>query len=395
MSLERLRAQIVKDAQELEPYIINLRRTFHRYPETMYEEFKTAGRISTELSKMGYNPISVAKTGVMATISGEVSGPTIALRADIDALNVTEENTDLEYHSTIPGKMHACGHDAHMAMLLGAARLLQKHVKEVIGTVKLIFQPAEEGGGGGKRIVAEGHINDVDVIFGMHVWGTLPSGTIATIPRMMASADFFRVTVKGRGGHAASPHLTVDPTAVLADIYNALQKVCTREITPFQPVVISTPDISASKAHNVIPPFAVMKGTFRTMDPEIRNHILARLPQIVEGYCTAWRCEGEVVFNEGDMIPYPPVINHPEAMAKLKVVLDGFESVESMQPTMGAEDFAFYLERIKGCFMALGIYNEEKGTIYPTHHPKFEVDETILWKGTAVHALLGLLYSKV
>jgi amidohydrolase len=394
MNSSELRNLIVKDAQELDPYIIKLRRTFHRYPETMYEEYKTAEIISSELTKMGYDPFTVAKTGVIATIHGGQSGPTVALRADIDALNVTEENTDLSYQSTIPGKMHACGHDAHMSMLLGAARLFKKHQKNLKGTVKLIFQPAEEGGGGGQRIVEEGHMKDVDVIFGIHVWGTLPSGTIATIPNMMASADFFRITVKGRGGHAASPHLTVDPTAVLADIYNALQKVCTREIVPFQPAVISTPEMIGSNAHNVIPPEAIMKGTFRTMDPKVRNHILTRIPQIVEGYCAAWRCNGEVIFNEGDMIAYPPVINHPDTIAKVKSILDGYESVQSMQPTMGAEDFAFYLEKVKGCFLALGVYNEEKGIVHTAHHPKFDVDEAILWKGTATHALLGLLYSR-
>lgn len=393
MKISELRTQIVKDAQDLDSYIIKLRRAFHQHPETMYEEYKTAETITSELTAMGYEPFTTAKTGVIATLLGEQPGPTVALRADIDALNITEENTELPYHSTIPGKMHACGHDAHMAMLLGAARLFKKHELNLKGTVKLIFQPAEEGGGGGQRIVEEGHIKDVDVIFGMHIWGNLPSGTIATIPRMMASADFFRITIKGQGGHAASPHLTVDPTAVLADIYNALQKVCTREIMPFQPVVISTPEISGSNAHNVIPSKAVLKGTFRTMDPKIRDHILTRMPQIVEGYSKAWRCDGKVIFNEGEMIPYPPVINHPDAIAKVKAILDGYESVQSMQPTMGAEDFAFYLEKIKGCFLALGVYNEEKGIVHHTHHPRFNVDEAILWKGTATHALLGLLYS--
>jgi amidohydrolase len=393
MEINEIKKEIIAEAKTLEQSIIANRRHLHKYPETLYEEEKTAAFIEKELQKIGYTTTRTAETGVIAVLKGEKEGLTVALRADIDALNIQEENSDKPYCSQIPGKMHACGHDGHAAMLLGAAKILFNRKNRINGTIKLIFQPAEEGGGGAKRIVDEGHLNDVDVIFGIHLWHELPSGTIGTRKNMMASADVFVITIKGKGGHAASPHQTIDPTAVLVDIYSAIQKIVTREIDPFQNVVITTPVMTASDAHNVIPPQATLKGTFRTMDVGVRNHIMKRIPEITEGYSTAWRCHGEVVFNEGDMIAYPPLINDEKIVGELSIILNGLDTIVEMEPTMGGEDFAFYLNETRGVFIALGIYNKEKGIIHPHHHPKFDVDEDILWKGTVIYGFLGLYSS--
>ncbi|MFW9852370.1 MAG: M20 family metallopeptidase [Candidatus Thorarchaeota archaeon] len=388
MDKEEFQKILIEESKSLEDYIISTRRHFHMHPETKFEEEQTAQFIEEELHKIGYQTIRVAKTGVIAKINGIQEGKTIGLRADSDALNVKEEN-EVPYKSTIPGKMHACGHDAHCAMLLGAAKLLYKYKDQLPGKVKLIFQPAEEGGGGAKKIVDEGHIADIDEIFGIHVWRELPSGAIGTRSGpFLASADEFRITIRGKGGHAASPEQTIDPTSVLADIYNAIQKIRSREISPLDKAVITIPVIKGSDAHNIIPSEAKMEGTFRTFSIEVREFIIKRITELVEGYCQAWRCEGKTEF-EIDGIFYPPTINHEESVANLTEILKPLDKVVEADLTMGGEDFAFYLNETKGAFIALGIYNEEKGIIHPHHHPKFDVDEEILWKGTAIYTLLG------
>ncbi|MHA1303098.1 MAG: M20 metallopeptidase family protein [Candidatus Heimdallarchaeaceae archaeon] len=372
--VSELKQEIIKEARDLESYIIEKRRHIHMHPETCFEEFETSKFIEEELRAIGYETYHVAKTGIMAVIKGNKPG------------RVQEEN-DVPYKSKNPGKMHACGHDAHTAMLLGAAKIIYKYKEHIEGTIKLIFQPAEEGEGGGKLIVDEGLLDDVDYVYGLHVWGELPAGTIATrVGPFLASADSFTITIKGKGGHAAAPHQTFDPTAVLVDIYNALQKVVSREIDPLEHVVISSPILSGSDAHNIIPAEATIRGTFRTFNTEVREHIVKRMQEIVEGYSKAWRCTGVVKLDEP---AYPPVINNKEAVEKAKEILADLDKVEEENLTMGGEDFAYYTLKTKGAFIVLGIDNKEKGIVYPHHHPRFNVDEAVLWKGTAVYALLG------
>jgi amidohydrolase len=386
MDKTELKQKLINESKILESYVINTRRHVHMYPETSFEEEKTAKFIEEELHEIGYNPERVAKTGVIATLTGAEKGKIVALRADIDALNVTEEN-DVPYRSKIPGKMHACGHDAHLAMLLGAAKIIYKYKEYLSGTLKLIFQPAEEGGGGGKKILEEGHFDNIDVVFGIHVWRELPSGVIATRKGpLLASADQIKITITGKGGHAAAPHQTMDPTSVMMDIYDALQKVISREIDPFEPRVLTTPQFEGSNAHNIIPERVTLEGTFRTMNPDVRDHIITRINEIVEGYSKAWRCTG---IAEANPMAYPPVINDDNAVEELKKILFELDEVKTMDQSMGGEDFAFYLQKTKGAFIALGIHNEDKGITYPHHHSKFQVDESVLWKGTAVYTLLG------
>ena len=390
MKNDELQKIIMHDAKEMESYIIQTRRYIHMHPETLYEEENTATFIEEELNKIGIETQRIIGTGVLATINGPSTGKVVALRADIDALNIIEE-TPLSYKSQYKGKMHACGHDAHAAMLLSAAKIIFNHRDYLLGNVKLIFQPAEEGGGGAKKIIDEGHFNNIDRVFGMHVWSSLSSGIIGLRKGpVFASSDRFQISIIGEGGHAAAPHQTVDPTSVMVDIYNALLKLVSREVDPFERCVLSLPVFEASDAHNIIPTIAKVKGTLRTMNPEVRNHLMKRIKEVVEGFSAAWRCKAKVKFNP---MAYPTVINDDKTVDALFEILRTVSEIQIMDQTMIAEDFAFYLQKTNGAFMTLGIRNEAKGIIFPHHHPQFQVDESILWNGTALYAILGFFYS--
>lgn len=386
MENHELKQKLILEAKKIEPFVIKTRRHIHMYPETLFEEENTAKFIEENLQEIGFNTQRTATTGVIATLSGPIDGMTVALRADIDALNVTEEN-NISYCSKNPGKMHACGHDAHSAMLLGAAKLLYENKAHLTGRIKLIFQPAEEGGAGAKKIIDEGHLDDVDTIFGIHIWHDLPSGVVATRKGpTLASSDRFTIIITGEGGHAASPHLTVDPISVSTDIYNALQKIISREIDPFEPRVLALPNLKGSDAHNIIPRSARLQGTFRSLNSKVREYVIKRIHEIVEGYSKAWRCTGTVEFSS---LGYPPLINSDEVVDEVTNIIKELDDVETMNQSMISEDFAFYLQKTKGAFITLGTYNENKGIIFPHHHPKFQVDEDILWKGTAIYSMLG------
>ncbi|NJE08127.1 amidohydrolase [Thermococcus sp. M39] len=380
---------VIKKAKELESYIVEMRRDFHMYPELKYEEERTSSIVSKELEELGYEVMRTAKTGVIGILRGKEEGKTVALRADMDALPVQEEN-DVPYKSRVPGKMHACGHDAHTAMLLGAAKILAEIKDKLNGTVKLIFQPGEEGGLGAKKIVEEGHLDDVEAIFGIHVWAELPSGTIGIREGpLLASADAFKATIRGKGGHGAVPHMSIDPIVVAIDIANAYQKIISREINPLDPAVISVTKIVAGTTFNVIPETAELWGTIRAFNEEVRDFIIERMRQITEGYAKSMRCEGEF---ELTMEYIPPTINDKGLADFARRALKPLGEIVEPRPTLGAEDFAFYTQKTPGLFVLLGIRNEEKGIIYPHHHPKFNVDESVLWKGSAIYALLAYEY---
>ncbi len=378
--------EIIKKAKELETYVVDKRRDFHMYPELKFEEERTSGIVVNELENLGYEIHRTAKTGVVGILEGEEEGGTVALRADMDALPIQEEN-NVPYKSRIPGKMHACGHDAHTAMLLGAAKILAEIREHINGRVKLIFQPGEEGGLGAKYIVEDGHLDDVNAVFGIHVWADLPAGIIGVREGpLLASADGFKIKINGKGGHAAAPHLSIDPITVAFDIGNAYQKIITREVNPLQPAVISITRVIAGTAFNIIPEDVEMWGTIRTFNEKVRDYIVDRMKQITEGYANSMRCKGEFTLT---MENIPPTINDSKLAEFGREVLKDLGKIEKPDQTLGAEDFSFYTRKAPGLFILLGIRNEKKGIVYPHHHPKFNMDESVLWMGSAIHSLLA------
>ena len=382
---------IIDKSKELESYIIEKRRDFHRNPEIKFEEERTSRIVKEELEELGYSIKETAETGVVATLNGGKEGKTVALRADMDALELQEEN-DVPYKSQIDGKMHACGHDAHTAMLLGAARILSEMKDELEGTVKLVFQPGEEGGAGAKKILDEGNLKDIDAIFGLHVAAHQKSGAIEVSPGpIMASSDSFLITIKGEGGHAAHPHQTHDPMIPANDIYDALNKIVTSNIDPLSTAVVKAPKIKTADSYNVIPEKVIMNGTIRTFDLDVREKIVDRIKQISEHYSKAWDCKSEF---ELERNYYPPTVNDENMSEFVKNVAKEYFEIEEFEKEMGAEDFAFYLQEKPGCFMFMGTGDEEKGTEYPAHHPKFDVDEGELHKGTALYAKMAIEFLK-
>lgn len=387
MNIEK---KILKMAKDLKPYIINKRRNFHMYPELKYEEKRTSAIIYKELISLGYEINKVASTGIIGTLEGK-GNRTIALRADMDALPVNEA-TGKSYASKIEGKMHACGHDGHMAMLLGAAKILSSIRENLNGTVKLIFQPAEEGGWGAEKVVNSGLLDDIDAVFGIHLWADLPSGVIGIKQgTLMASIDSFRINIKGKGGHAAEPEKTFDPIAVLVDMLNAYQKIISREISTFKPVILSITSINGGNTFNVVPENASMMGTVRAVDLDARDFIIKRMEEITKGYAQAMRCEAKFeLFAKPSMF----VVNDKNLALFAKAIFPIIGNIVEPKMTMIGEDFSFYTKKAKTLFLFLGIRNEDKGIVFPHHHPKFDIGEDILDKGTAMYSLLAYRYLK-
>jgi len=354
------------------------------YPELKYEEERTSKVVEEHLREWGYRVKRVG-TGIIADIGG--GKKTIALRADMDALPIQEEN-DVPYKSRIPGKMHACGHDAHTAMLLGAGKIIAEHIEEFNGRVRLIFQPAEEGGNGAVKMIEGGALEGVDAIFGFHVWMDLPSGLIGIREGpFLAGAGFFDARIIGRGGHGASPHEAVDPIPIASEVVLALQTIVSRNINPVETGVVSVTAINGGTAFNVIPEEVTLKGTFRYYRPEVGKLIKERMKEIIEGISRTHGAKSEFIIN--DLVP--PTINDTKMARFARTVAEkyGLKHGE-VAMSMGAEDFAYYLQHVPGAFLALGIRNEEKGIVYPHHHPKFDVDEDVLHLGTAMEVALAL-----
>ena len=368
--------------------IVSLRREIHREPELGFDTKKTAEKVLDALEGL---PLEVetglAENGIVATLKGEGGGPTVALRADMDALPIQEE-TDLPFASEEDGKMHACGHDGHTSMLVGAVRALsQDHLRERLnGSVKFIFQPAEEGGGGGRVMVEEGVAESVSSIFALHLWPGLPFGKAATkAGPIMAAADAFEMRVKGKGGHGAMPHLTTDAVAIAAQIVTALQTIVSREVNPVAPAVLTVGEIEAGFAFNIIPETARLGGTVRTLDADLRKQIPKRMEELARGIARGMRGDAELDYH----FSYPVARNDADAAEfALGVIgeLFGEENVvELTDSSMGAEDFAFFLEHVPGAFIWLGV-----GDVSGLHTPKFAFDEEILPQGSALLAALAL-----
>jgi len=384
--------QIVSQAKQIQPWIVDLRRQLHLHPELMYEEFETSKLVQQTLADLGIEyQADLAITGVLASL-GNGEGPCVALRADMDALPIHEQ-ADIDFKSEIDGKMHACGHDCHTAMLLGAARLLKENEELINGTVKLIFQPAEEGGAGGEKMSEEGVLENPEVqrIYGLHVSPDLPTGMLAArAGTLMAAAGSLKIVVHGKGGHAAMPHKTIDPVTTASKIVVELQTIISRELDPLESGVISVTMMHGGEAYNVIPPKMEIQGTIRSLTLEGLYHLQARVKAVAEGIAQANQCDVDVSFPGND---YPPTLNDEQSWRAGRSAMEeilGDGKVMEMPPVMGGEDFAYYTQRVPGCFAFLGVGNPDIGATYSVHHPRFKVDENALPYGSAIHVNCAL-----
>jgi amidohydrolase len=364
--------------EALAGHVVELRRAIHRHPELGFEEHQTAALVERELDALGIAHRRLAGTGVAARIDGRAKGRVVALRADMDALPIGEK-TGLPYASQVGGKMHACGHDAHTAMLLGAAAVLQNARDGLRGSVVLIFQPAEEGPGGALPMIEEGVLDEppVDLVAMLHVDPRLDVGTIGVTPGPVnASADELYIDVKGVGGHGAYPHESVDALVASAAIVLALQNVVAREVDPFGSAVVTIGTIEGGYRNNVIADEIKMSGTLRAHDPAIRDALEERVRRIVAGVAAAYRVQTEVRVVRG----YPPVVNDAALAERFTAYVRERSAirVERPQPTMGAEDFAYFANRLPGLLVRLGVRSEAAGAVHPAHSSLFRIDERAL-----------------
>ena len=361
---------------------VEIRREIHRHPELGFEEHNTQAIVERELDALGIEHRRVAQTGVVGIVRGAQPGHVSGLRADMDALPITEDSGEA-CASEIPGKMHACGHDSHTAMLLGAARVLQASRETFRGTAVLLFQPAEEGPGGAQPMIDEGALDDprVEAVTMLHVDPRLPTGTIGITPGPVnAAADEIHLTIRGKGGHGAYPHKAVDVIPCAAATILALQNVAARETDPLASIVVTIGTIEGGYRNNVIADRVFLTGTVRTHDPAIRESVEAKLRRIVDGVAAAYgaRAQLDVVYG------YPPVVNDEELTASFEAYAraSGF-AIERPAPTMGGEDFAYFAQRVPGVMVRLGIYNESAGSIHSGHSPQFRLDEGAIPTGIA------------
>jgi amidohydrolase len=393
MTANRLLDSFQKSAEEILPRVVETRRCLHANPELAFEEIETAKLVVKRLRELGISVWEgVAKTGVLGLIEGGKPGPTIALRADLDALPIHEE-TGLDFQSANPGKMHACGHDAHTASLLGTAEILVRHRNELPGNVQLIFQPSEEKlPGGASVMVAEGVLERFQAtgIVGQHVMPLLDVGQIGIRSgRYMASADEIYITVYGVGGHGAQPHTTVDPVAIGAQLITALQQIISRNADPRMPSVLTFGKVIANGATNVIPPKMYLEGTFRTFDEKWREDAHRRIVQLAKGLVEGMGGTIEIEIKKG----YPVLNNDPELTRQTRTRLEqyvGKENVVDLDLWMAAEDFAYYTHRLPGCFYRLGTRGSSVPSGFGLHHPRFTIDESALGISTGLMAWVAL-----
>ena len=373
---------VKREVEQIKEFMVSIRRHLHKNPEPSWKEFETSKFIKEELKKLNIPYKEIAETGIIATIGK--GGKKVALRADIDALEIEELN-EREYKSQKRGLMHACGHDAHVAMLLGAAKILKKYESSLLGEVRLIFQPAEELGDGAKKIIEEGGLEGVENIFGIHVWSGLPTGKVSIGDgEIMASADLFSIKIRGKGGHGSMPHQGVDAAVIASSIVTNLQTIVSREINPLEPTVVSVGKLISGSRYNIIAHEALIEGTVRSFNDEIRKTIPERIERISKGIAKAHRAEAELEYFWGP----PPLKNEENSVLRAKKsaeALFGSGAIQPLSKLMAAEDFAYYLKEIPGVFVFVGSGNKEKGTDFPHHHPKFDIDEDALLIGSALH----------
>jgi amidohydrolase len=381
--------RLKKDVEEITGQLVEWRRDFHRYPEIAFQEKRTSSVVQKYLESLDIPVTKHAGTGLRGVLRGKEGGKTVALRTDIDALPLKEEG-DKEYISQNPEAAHCCGHDGHMAILMGAVKLLSERKNEITGDVVFLFQPSEERiPGGAKQMIEEGALEGIDAIFGLHLWVPLPTGVVGVVKGpMMAQPDFFSINVKGKGGHGSMPHQTVDPILVASQIVVNAQSIVSRNIDPLKPAVVSFGTIEGGTIYNIIPGEVKLTGTVRSFESEIKEIAKERIAEIAEGTAKAMGASVEFSYDEG----YPPVVND-EAMANF--VMDvarktlGEDRVADIDPVMGGEDFAYFLEKVPGTFLFLGAGD---GMDFPHHHPAFDIDEKVLPQGVLLMTSLALEY---
>jgi amidohydrolase len=395
LSRANLDMDISGEVEALNDELIQLRRDFHHHPELGFEEFRTAEVVSNYLRACGLEPRRVTPTGVVADLSGSSPGRTLLLRADLDALPVLEEN-DLPYQSFEPGKMHACGHDGHTAMLLVAAKVLSQHRDEFKGRVIFVFQPNEENSGALPMIQA-GLLRDypADACFGLHLWPSIPTGQIGlSAGKVMAGLVQFRIEIKGKGGHTGYPYQGVDPVLCAANVIQSLQLIQTREISAFEPTILVIGKINGGTASNILPDSVTLEGTARYLHEDQANteeNIQERIERIVAGVCVAHRAKYEfTILARSAEVVNDPALTELVRTAVLDVV--GGEGNITHIITPVGEDFSEFSSRIPGVFLFLGCGNEAVGACYPHHHPRFNIDEAALKIGVELYVCAALKY---
>ena len=388
-----MREHILARIRELQPTLIERRRDLHRHPELAFQEVRTSGIVADWLRALGLEVrTSVAQTGVVARLRGKRPGKTVALRADMDALPIQDIKTD-DYRSRTDGRMHACGHDAHVTMALGAATVLASVREELEGDVVFIFQPAEEGPGGARPMIEQGALDGVEFILGQHMMPLLPAGDVAVSEgAAMAAADEFHLKIIGQGGHGAYPHLTVDAIQIAAQVISALQAIVSRNVDPLESAVISIGTIHGGYNFNVIADVVEMKGTMRSLVPTLRAQLQQRIESVVAGVTSAYGARYELSHKLG----YPATVNHASGVELLRRVATdalGEAHVKIVPPSMGGEDFSYYLQKIPGVFYWIGCRHPHPvAPGYNLHHPGFDLDEAALAVGVRVYVEGAMAY---
>ena len=401
----------LQQAHEIAEFTIKNRRALHERPETLYDLSSTSSYVRSVLDELKIPYVyPVGRVGIVATI-GTGQQPCVGLRADMDALPMFEEDMTCPYRSKSDGRMHACGHDAHMSMLLSAAKMLKARESELKGTVKLVFQPAEEGGAGGLAMLLDGVLEaepKIQRIFALHVWPGAPAGEILTrVGTLMAAAGFYHATMSGHGGHAAMPHTTVDPFMCLASALTGLQTIVSRNLSPIESGVVSNTFVNGGAAYNVIPDAVTFGGTIRSLTKEGYRFLDEKVGEVLKGAAAMGNCKLNLTVSsfKDDCLSnpapkgapgactFPPTVNAKSAFAVAKdaaVALVGKEKFRIAEPTMGGEDFAYFLEKIPGTMLFLGIGNATLGTNVNLHNPKFKMDEDQMHLGAALHVEMAL-----